>query len=80
MKPYPLQLEIAGPIALWARPDTMPNPVSYVAPSAEPKPLRAGEVRFCDGTTPCETNNHAMPAFLEMVFDQPQNGVNANPN
>ena len=33
MKPYPLQLEIAGPIALWARPDTMPNPVSYVAPT-----------------------------------------------
>jgi CRISPR-associated protein Cas5d len=32
MKPYPLQLEISGPIALWARPDTLPNPVSYVAP------------------------------------------------
>jgi len=33
MKPYPLQLEISGPVALWARPDTMPNPVSYVAPT-----------------------------------------------
>jgi CRISPR-associated protein Cas5d len=33
VKPYPLQLEISGPIALWARPDTMPNPVSYVAPT-----------------------------------------------
>jgi CRISPR-associated protein Cas5d len=33
MKPYPIQLEISGPIALWARPDTMPNPVSYVAPT-----------------------------------------------
>ena len=33
MNPYPLQLEISGPIALWARPDTMPNPVSYVAPT-----------------------------------------------
>jgi CRISPR-associated protein Cas5d len=33
MKPYPLQLEISGPIALWARPDTLPNPVSYVAPT-----------------------------------------------
>jgi CRISPR-associated protein Cas5d len=33
MKPYPLQLEISGPTALWARPDTMPNPVSYVAPT-----------------------------------------------
>jgi CRISPR-associated protein Cas5d len=33
MKPYSLQLEISGPIALWARPDTMPNPVSYVVPT-----------------------------------------------
>jgi len=33
MKPYTLRLEISGPIALWARPDTMPNPVSYVAPT-----------------------------------------------
>ena len=33
MKPYLIQLEIAGPTALWARPDTLPNPVSYVAPT-----------------------------------------------
>ena len=33
MKSYSVQLEISGPIALWARPDTMPNPVSYVAPT-----------------------------------------------
>jgi CRISPR-associated protein Cas5d len=33
MKPYLLQLEISGPTALWARPDTLPNPVSYVAPT-----------------------------------------------
>jgi len=33
MKPYPVQLEISGPIALWSRPDTLPNPVSYVAPT-----------------------------------------------
>lgn len=33
MKPYVVQLEISGPIALWARPDTLPNPVSYVAPT-----------------------------------------------
>lgn len=33
MNPYPLQLEISGPTALWARPDTLPNPVSYVAPT-----------------------------------------------
>lgn len=32
-KTYPLSLEISGPVALWARPDTMPNPVSYVAPT-----------------------------------------------
>ncbi|MEK7686470.1 MAG: CRISPR-associated protein Cas5 [Verrucomicrobiota bacterium] len=31
MKSHLLQLEISGPIALWAHPDTMPNPVSYVA-------------------------------------------------
>jgi len=33
MKTYSIQLEISGPTALWARPDTMPNPVSYVAPT-----------------------------------------------
>lgn len=33
MKPYEVKLEISGPVALWARPDTMPNPVSYVAPT-----------------------------------------------
>ena len=33
MKDYTATLEISGPIALWARPDTMPNPVSYVAPT-----------------------------------------------
>jgi len=30
---YLIQLEISGPNALWSRPDTMPNPVSYVAPT-----------------------------------------------
>jgi CRISPR-associated protein Cas5d len=33
MKPYVVQFEISGPTALWARPDTLPNPVSYVAPT-----------------------------------------------
>lgn len=33
MKPYAVKLEISGPVALWARPDTLPNPVSYVAPT-----------------------------------------------
>lgn len=33
MKPYEVKLEISGPVALWARPDTLPNPVSYVAPT-----------------------------------------------
>jgi CRISPR-associated Cas5-like protein len=33
MKPYPLQLEISGPTALCARPDTGSSPVSYVAPT-----------------------------------------------
>ncbi len=29
---------------------------------------------FRDGTAPCPTENHVIPAFLEMVFDQPQGG------
>jgi len=33
MKPYSVSLEVSGPIALWARPDTLPNPVSYAAPT-----------------------------------------------
>ena len=33
MKPYPVQLEISGPTALWTRPDTGSSPVSYVAPT-----------------------------------------------
>jgi CRISPR-associated Cas5-like protein len=106
MKPYPIQLEISGPIALWARPDTMPNPVSYVAPtlsaakgifeailrwkSVNVRPTRCeicapvqfhryavndpdSESGFRDGTTPCVTEGHAIPAFLEMVFNQAVN-------
>ena len=33
---------------------------------------------FRDSTAPCATENHVIPAFLEMVFDQPQNGMNRN--
>jgi len=33
MKPYPIQLEIAGPAALFTRPDTLPVPTSYPAPT-----------------------------------------------
>ena len=33
MNPYPLQLEISGPTAMWTRPDTGSSPVSYVAPT-----------------------------------------------
>ena len=33
MKPYPVQLEISGPTALWTRPDSGSSPVSYVAPT-----------------------------------------------
>lgn len=109
MKPYTLQLEISGPIALWARPDTMPNPVSYVAPtfsaakgifesvlrwkSVNVRPTRCeicapvqfhryafsypdSESGFRDGTAPCATENHVIPAFREMVFNQSQNGMN----
>ena len=27
---------------------------------------------FRDGTAPCATENHVIPAFLEMVFDHRQ--------
>jgi CRISPR-associated protein Cas5d len=33
MPDYSVQVEISGPTALWSRPDTVPNPVSYVAPT-----------------------------------------------
>jgi CRISPR-associated protein Cas5d len=33
MPPYPLELEISGPTAMWTRPDTGSSPVSYVAPT-----------------------------------------------
>ena len=35
MNSYPVELEISGPIALWARPDSLPDPVSYVAPTRQ---------------------------------------------
>ena len=31
--PYPIQMEIAGPTALWSRPDTGDSPTSYPAPT-----------------------------------------------
>jgi len=31
MRPYAIQLQTSGPVARWARPDSMPNLVSYVA-------------------------------------------------
>jgi len=33
MRPYPLQIEISGPTALWTRPGTGSSPVSCVAPT-----------------------------------------------
>lgn len=33
MKPYQIELEIAGPTAMWTRPDTGDCPVSYSAPT-----------------------------------------------
>jgi len=98
MRPYPLQLEISGPTALWARPDTMPNPVLYV--DAFQRRLEPGrwfytlclgskelvsdypdsESGFRHGAAPCATDNHVIPALLEMVFDQPTNRVNASLN
>ena len=33
MNPYPLQLEISGPTAMWTRPDSGDSPTSYPAPT-----------------------------------------------
>ena len=33
MKHYPIKMEIAGPTAMWTRPDTGDCPVSYPAPT-----------------------------------------------
>ncbi len=33
MEPYPIQLEISGPTAMWTRPDTGSSPAPYVAPT-----------------------------------------------
>jgi CRISPR-associated protein Cas5d len=33
MKPYPISLEIAGPTAMWTRPDSGDAPISYEAPT-----------------------------------------------
>ena len=59
MLAYPLRLEISGPIALWARPDTMPNPVSYVAPTPQhPLRLDRGE-----GRVRCRVRTYVAPTF-----------------
>ena len=34
---------------------------------------------FRPGTTPCTTENHEIPAMLEMVFDRPQEGERVSP-
>lgn len=34
MKPHPIRLEISGPTALCARPDTLRNPLSCAAPTS----------------------------------------------
>lgn len=33
MKAYPIQMEVAGPTAMWTRPDTGDSPVSYPVPT-----------------------------------------------
>ena len=35
---------------------------------------------FRDGAAPCAAENHVTPAFLEMVFNQPQNARNESLN
>ncbi len=82
MKPYPVQLEISGPTALWTRPDTGSSPVSYVAPTfSAVKGIFESVLRcapFRPETRVCEIENHELPTMLRMVFDQMQSGVNRN--
>lgn len=61
MKPYPFQLEISGPTALWTRPDTGSSPVSYVAPTLQ-HPLRLGRG---EGRVRCRIQtNSAVPDYI----------------
>ncbi len=74
MKPYPIQMEISGPTAMWTRPDTGSSPVSYVAPTFSAvkgifeSVLRVGSFR--PETRVCEIEDHELPTMLRMVFDQ----------
>ncbi|MBI4326126.1 MAG: hypothetical protein HY674_12800, partial [Chloroflexi bacterium] len=70
MKPYPLQLELSGPIALWARPDTQPNPVSYVAPTPQhPLRLDRGEGRVrCRVQCPIAPTFSAAKGIFEAIL------------
>jgi len=41
------------------------------------KPIRLHvKSPFCGGTVICAAANHVIRALLELVFDQPQNGMN----
>ena len=64
MKPYPIQLEISGPTAMWTRPDTGSSPVSYVAPTfSAVKGIFESVLRW-------KSMNVRTTLRLPMVFDQ----------
>lgn len=68
MSNYSVQLGISGQTALWSKPDTMPNPVSFVALTFS---AAGGFTRmFGPRDTPvCLDESHTVPAFLEMMLD-----------
>jgi CRISPR-associated protein Cas5d len=55
MNPYPLQLEISGPTAMWTRPDTGSSPVSYVAPACAARDGPVSATTRRKGTPPRRT-------------------------
>jgi CRISPR-associated Cas5-like protein len=82
MKPYPIQLEIFGPTALWTRPNTGSSPVSYVAPTFRAAKgifeaiLRWKSVDLCpvrDGNAPWGSEDGHIPACWETVSEEAAN-------
>ncbi len=72
MQSYEVNLEISDPIALWARLDTLLNPVSYVAPTfSAVKGIFEAILRWKTvNVRPTRCEICVIPAPLEIVFDQ----------
>lgn len=73
---HPLHLETSGLIALWARPDTLPNPVSCVAPTfSAAKGVFAASLRWKSVNmrpTRCEVAQTCSLPYRGFVIRRPQ--------